>query len=191
GQQRGGEGQGPDGTGEGRAARRHAARSPRAGREERGWLVRRIVGALLAVAALGACGHAQVAGPPPRPLTTSTAATPDLKEGPDADTQGAIDRGIAQAQRGDLDGAQKTFQDILRWTPNTGPAWVNLGVIAERKGNLKEAEESYRRGAQCTPDPPESWDFLARLLVRTKRTAEAEQLLRGAAQQQPEDIGPR
>ena len=140
--------------------------------------MRRIVGALLAVAALGACGHAQVAGPPPRPLTTSTAATPDLKEGagqgqgegPDADTQGAIDRGIAQAQRGDLDGAQKTFQDILRWTPNTGPAWVNLGVIAERKGNLKEAEESYRRGAQCTPDPPESWDFLARLLVRTKRS---------------------
>jgi hypothetical protein len=161
--------------------------------------VRRLLGPLLGVAALAACGHAQVAAPPPRPLTTSTAATPELKEGAgreqggaiDADTQAAIDHGIAQGQGGDLDGARRTFQAVVERNPNTGPAWVNLGVIAERKGDLKEAETSYRRAAQCTVAPPESWDFLARLLVRTKRAAEAEQLLRGAAQQQPDELGPR
>ena len=162
--------------------------------------MRRLLGPLLGIAALAACGHAQVAAPPPRPLTASTAATPEVKEGAgkagqggaiDSDTQADIDRGIAQGQGGDLDGARKTFQAVVDRNPNAGPAWVNLGVIAERKGDLKEAEASYRRAAQCTPDPPESWDFLARLLVRTRRAAEAEQLLRGAAQQQPDDLGPR
>ena len=157
---------------------------------------------LLPLAALGtvaACGHAQVAAPPPRPLTTSTAATPEVKEGAahgqpgpiDADTQAAIDRASAQGRSGDLEGARRSFQDIVNRNPNAGPAWVNLGVIAERKGDLKEAESSYRRAAQCTPDPPESWDFLARLLVRTKRAGEAEALLRGAVQQQPTDLGAR
>ena len=64
--------------------------------------MRRLLGPLLGIAALAACGHAQVAAPPPRPLTTSTAATPEVKEGAgragqggaiDADTQAAIDRG--------------------------------------------------------------------------------------------------
>ena len=124
--------------------------------------MRRLLGPLLGIAALAACGHAQVAAPPPRPLTTSTAATPEVKEGAgragqggaiDADTQAAIDRGIAQGQGGDLDGARRTFQAVVDRNPNAGPAWVNLGVIAERKGDLKEAETSYRRAAQCTPDP--------------------------------------
>ncbi len=154
---------------------------------------------LLAIGALAACGHAPVAAPPPRPLTTSTAATPEIQEGAtrgqggpiDADTQAAIDRGIAQGRSGDLDGARRTFQDVVHRNPNAGPAWVNLGVIAERTGDLAEAETSYRRAAQCTPDPPESWDFLARLLVRTKRASEAEALLRGRVQQAPTALGAR
>jgi tetratricopeptide (TPR) repeat protein len=162
--------------------------------------VTRIFLPLLALAALGtlaACGHAQV--PPPKPLTTSSAATPEVKEGAgrgqpgpmDADTQAAIDRGTAQGRSGDLDGARRTFQGIVDRNPNAGPAWVNLGVLAERKGDLKDAESSYRRAAQCTPDPPESWDYLARLLVRTRRAPEAEALMRGAVQQQPGDLGAR
>ncbi|RPH69622.1 MAG: addiction module protein [Myxococcaceae bacterium] len=159
----------------------------------------RLVAPLLGVVALAACGHGQVAAPPPRPLTTSTAATPEVQEGAasgqgpatDADTQAAIERGIAQGRSGDLDGARRTFRDIVNRNPNAGAAWVNLGVLAERTGDLKEAEASYRRAAQCTPAPPESWDFLARLLVRTKRASEAEALVRGAAQQQPTDLGAR
>ncbi|HET9037588.1 MAG TPA: tetratricopeptide repeat protein [Myxococcaceae bacterium] len=157
--------------------------------------MRRLLLQLAALGTLAACGHAQA--PPPRPLTTSTAPTPEVKEavgtpGPvDADTQAEIDRGTAQGRSGDVEGARRTFQDIVKRNPNAGPAWVNLGVLAERTGDLKEAEASYRRGAQCTPAPPESWDFLVRLLVRTKRASEAEALARGAVQQQPTDLGAR
>ncbi len=123
--------------------------------------MRRLLLPLAVLGTVAACGHAQA--PPPRPLTTSTAPTPEVKEGAargqpgpmDADTQAAIDRGTAQGRNGDLDGAKRTFQDIVDRNPNAGPAWVNLGVIAERKGELKEAESNYRRAAQCTPDPPE------------------------------------
>ena len=160
--------------------------------------MRRLVLPLLALAALAACGHAQVAAPPPRPLTTSTAATPEVKEGAakagpalDADTQGELERGIAQGRSGDLDGARRTFQDIVVRNPNAGAAWVNLGVLAERRGDLADAEVNYRRAAQTTPEPPESWDFLARLLLRTKRASEAEALLRGRVQEAPTALGAR
>jgi tetratricopeptide (TPR) repeat protein len=141
-----------------RPGRARSHRSP--GRRRR--LVRRLLLPLLALGALGACGHAPVAAPPPRPLTTSTAATPEVQEGPakgqggpvDADTQAAIDRGIAQGRSGDLDGARRTFQDVVHRNPNAGAAWVNLGVIAERRGDLAEAEASYRRAAQTTPSHP-------------------------------------
>src|SRR5262249_30382932 len=190
-----GEGGAAPRPGGGRGPPRHAWRNQRA--RDRRRLVRRLLLPLLCLAVLAACGHAEV--PPPRPLATSTAATPELKEGAgrgqaplsDADAQAAIARGIAQGQGGDVDGARKTFQDVVSRNPNAGPAWVNLGVLAERPGDVKEAESSYRRAAQCTPDPPESWDFLARLLVRTKRAGEAEALLRGRIQQAPDSLGAR
>ena len=85
----------------------------------------RLVAPLLAVVALAACGHGQVAAPPPRPLTTSTAATPEVQEGAargqgapiDADTLAAIERGIAQGRSGDVDGARRTFLDVVEPEP--------------------------------------------------------------------------
>jgi hypothetical protein len=146
-----------------------------AGAGAEGWHMSRLLKGLVLLLglALAACGHAPA--PPPRPLTTSAAPTPEVKEGAaktgqggpvDADTQAAIDRGVAQGRSGDLDGARRTFQDVVARNPNAGAAWVNLGVIAERKGDVAEAEADYRRAAQTTPEPPESWDFLARLMVR-------------------------
>ena len=81
--------------------------------------MRRIFLPLLSVGALAACGHAPVAAPPPKPLTTSTAATPEMQEGAgrvrggpiDAETQARLDRGLAQGRSGDVEGARRTFQD--------------------------------------------------------------------------------
>jgi Tfp pilus assembly protein PilF len=155
---------------------------------------------LLFAAAAAGCGHGAANAPPPRPLVASTAPTTAPKEGSgrvgpgtavDASSKSALERGIAQGRGGDLDGAERTFQDLVQEDPNLGPAWVNLGVLAERKGDAKRAEAMYRRGAQTTPDPPEAWDFLARLLVRQKRATEAEQLLRGRVQESATALGAR
>jgi len=160
---------------------------------------RPLLATLLLAALASACGHGAANVPSPRPLTTSTAATPELKEGavapapgaPDASTQAALERGVAQGRGGDLEGARRTFQDLVGRNPNLGAAWVNLGVLAERKGDLAEAEASYRRAAQTTPEPPEAWDYLARLLVRTRRASEAESLLRGRVHEAPAALGAR
>jgi tetratricopeptide (TPR) repeat protein len=78
-------------------------------------------------------------------LLCLTAADP-LRE-----TFEAAARALSQ---GDLDGAQRGFEQVVKTAPNHVPALANLGVVYSRQGRSADAIAVYRKALQLAPDEP-------------------------------------
>ena len=59
--------------------------------------------------------------------------------------------GTVQANAGDVDGAARTYQDVIDLDPAIVPAHLNLGDVRERQGNLTGAIEAWEKLVQEVP----------------------------------------
>ena len=102
------------------------------------------------------------APPPPRFATARTSglpaennATPAIRlsrTAPEAD--GALLRGHAGLQRGDLEQARRDYELSLRRDPNNTDALLALAAIAHRQGRGADAEQLQQRALVANPDDP-------------------------------------
>lgn len=76
-------------------------------------------------------------------------------------------------QRGEIDRALTTVQDILNSDPRQSTAWVLKGIIAKTQGDFKGAESAYQRAAECNPEDGDAWFNLSNLLKQQGRRDEA------------------
>ncbi|MGA2812023.1 MAG: tetratricopeptide repeat protein [Candidatus Acidiferrum sp.] len=96
----------------------------------------------IVVAFAGALAMMGPASPPSAPLPAQTGAAVRL------DAKSAFENGQAALQAGDLDGAEKSFRQVLALDPRSAAAYANLGVVAMRRKDwdgalklLKKAEQ--------------------------------------------------
>ena len=59
--------------------------------------------------------------------------------------------GVAYANGGNLEGAEKAFHDALGKDPNYKAAWANLGLVQQKEGKLAEAQESFLKAPEFKP----------------------------------------
>lgn len=65
-----------------------------------------------------------------------------------------FERGVQQLSRGDLDGAEKSFRDVLATQPNHIGALGNLGVVYSRQDRPADAVAVYSRALKLAPKEP-------------------------------------
>jgi protein O-GlcNAc transferase len=87
---------------------------------------------------------------------------------------------VERQHRGDLDGAERAYREILDAVPNHAPSIHNLGVILYRRGRLEEAGAACRRALNVAPDFVEAYNSLGLILERQRRFADAEEAYRRA-----------
>ncbi len=77
----------------------------------------------------------------------------------------------------DLDSAEKSLRQSVKWGPGASDNWNNLGTVFERRGQIREAEMSYIRSLQNGPYALAVENY-ARLLLKQGRFQEARELLK-------------
>jgi tetratricopeptide (TPR) repeat protein len=93
-------------------------------------------------------------------------ATPDTVEG-------WFNRGLQQANLGDLAGASASWEKALALNPNLAQAWHNRGSALAHLGRLEEAIASYNKAVELTPNDPQAWNARAYALYNLQRWEEA------------------
>jgi Tfp pilus assembly protein PilF len=132
----------------------------------------------VAVAPSGAQSQAATPAPPPRATF-------------DATSQAEFKRGAEALAAGNVNEAEKAFENVLSRNSKADHAYTNLGLIEERRSNWAAAEKNYKRALSVNAGQDAAWDLLARLLCRQSRCAEVERLTRNAIAQDPSALGPR
>jgi tetratricopeptide (TPR) repeat protein len=67
------------------------------------------------------------------------------------DPKASFQAGQAALQKGDLEAAEKAFQQVLSIDENSGAAYANLGVIAMRRKNWGEALKNLKKAERLLP----------------------------------------
>lgn len=92
---------------------------------------------------------------PPRPLANPAQAVPDgplrLSRNPPGSNQ-TIDRAYDALQAGQLDVAQRDYQQVLRSDAKNTDALLGLATIAARQGQAEQAQAFYQRALESDPN---------------------------------------
>ena len=94
--------------------------------------------------------------------------------------------GSIQAQLGQLNAAEKTFNFILKEQPQRKVALANLGLILAQKGKITAALKLYDQALQLDPDYKAALLNKVGLLVQLNRTQEAQAALQQLLKKHPE-----
>ncbi|WP_341911766.1 tetratricopeptide repeat protein [Ferrovibrio terrae] len=84
----------------------------------------------------------------------------------------------ALAGQGDLDGAQRILQDVLKRLPSHVEAWFRLGQIHAQRDEFKPAVQAFKRVIGLAPTAPEGYVHLGNAYLRNGRTNQALQAYR-------------
>ena len=98
-----------------------------------------------------------------------------------------ITLGMIDAQRGALDGAERSFRNAIDRGPRTSLAYRELGRVQMRRGQMAPAEASYRKAIELDPEAWPNYNALAGFLSASKRFAEAEQAFLLATNKAPDN----
>ncbi len=93
--------------------------------------------------------------------------------------------GSIQAQLGQLNAAEKTFQFILREQPQRKSALANLGLVLAQKGKITAALQHYEAALQLDPDYKTALLNKIGLLVQLERRSEAQSALKHLIKKYP------
>jgi tetratricopeptide (TPR) repeat protein len=93
---------------------------------------------------------ARIAAPPPPPPATAL---------------GAFTRALAQHDKADFAGAERSYRQAVELDPNLAAGWSNLAVLCERRGAADEARAAAERAVLLDPEQPEARYNLAALLA--------------------------
>lgn len=88
---------------------------------------------------------------------------------------------------GDLDGAIREFQEVLRRRPGSAHAHTNLGLVFMAKGRADLAIDSYRNALSANPGDAEAHNDLGVALAMTGRREEAIAELSAAVRLAPDN----
>ncbi|MBF2021865.1 MAG: tetratricopeptide repeat protein [Hydrococcus sp. C42_A2020_068] len=101
-------------------------------------------------------------------------AQQELEGLPAPDTvEGWFNRGLQQANLGDLESAIASWEYALALNPNLPQAWHNRGSALAHLGRLEEALASYNKALELDPSDPQAWNDRAYALFNLRRWEEA------------------
>jgi tetratricopeptide (TPR) repeat protein len=152
--------------------------------------------------------------PLPHPLFWSHLATNLMASGRIDDAIGHLDRALAESSdpglmntlgrahflQGDLDLAERSYQQAAEWDPNDYLAHYNIGKIELQRHRFAAALEHLKRARKLAPRRPDvlySLIVVYRLLHQPAEAAQTEQIIKqlrqqpGAAAHGPKDPWPR
>jgi tetratricopeptide (TPR) repeat protein len=84
-----------------------------------------------------------------------------------------FERGLQQANLGDLQGAIASWENALALNPNLAQAWHNRGSALAHLGRLEEAIASYNKAVELNPEDLQAWNARAYALFNLQRWEEA------------------
>jgi tetratricopeptide (TPR) repeat protein len=84
-----------------------------------------------------------------------------------------FDRGLQQANLGDLEGAIASWENALGLNPNLAQAWHNRGSALAHLGRLEDAIASYNKAVELNPNDAQAWNARAYALYNLRRWEEA------------------
>jgi tetratricopeptide (TPR) repeat protein len=87
--------------------------------------------------------------------------------------EGWFNRGLQQANQGDLENAIASWENALALNPNLAQAWHNRGSALAHLGKLEEAIASYNKAVELNPGDPQAWNARAYALFNLRRWEEA------------------
>lgn len=98
----------------------------------------------------------------------------DIEGQPTPDSVEAwFERGLQQANVGDLTGAIASWENALALNPNLAQAWHNRGSALAHLGRLEEAIASYNKAVELNPEDLQAWNARAHALFNLQRWEEA------------------
>ena len=81
--------------------------------------------------------------------------------------------GVALFQRGYLEQAAASFQQVIAAKPNEPEAYYNLGTLYLRRNNLPDARQYLEQTVKLRPNYPEAWNNLGMIAAQEGQAAEA------------------
>ena len=81
--------------------------------------------------------------------------------------------GVALFQRGYLEQAAASFQQVIAAKPNEPEAYYNLGTLYLRRNNFSEARRYLEQTVKLRPNYPEAWNNLGMVAAQEGQAAEA------------------
>ncbi len=81
--------------------------------------------------------------------------------------------GVALFQRGYLEQAATSFQQVIAAKPNEPEAYYNLGTLYLRKNALAEARQNLEQTVKLRPNYPEAWNNLGMIAAQQGQTDDA------------------
>jgi len=97
-----------------------------------------------------------------------------------------VGMGMARANSGDNEAAEKLFRQAVEYDPSYEPAHLNLGLILARRQKFAEAETEADRAANEAPGDPAALAALGRIKARLGKGTESVSLLRRAVALAPQ-----
>jgi len=81
--------------------------------------------------------------------------------------------GVALFQRGYLEQAAASFQQVIAAKPNEPEAYYNLGTLYLRRNNFSDARRYLEQTVKLRPNYPEAWNNLGMVAAQEGKAAEA------------------
>jgi Flp pilus assembly protein TadD/peroxiredoxin len=94
--------------------------------------------------------------------------------------------GVALFQRGYLDQAAASFQQVIAAKPNEPDAYYNLGTLYLSKNAFAEARQYLEQTVKLRPNYPEAWNNLAMIAAQQGQTDDAVRNFRESLRQRPD-----
>src|ERR1700740_888304 len=94
--------------------------------------------------------------------------------------------GVALFQRGYLDQAAASFQQVIAAKPNDPDAYYNLGTLYLRKNDLQRARLHLEQTVRLRPNYPEAWNNLGMIAAQQGQTDDAIRNFKQSLLQRPD-----
>jgi Flp pilus assembly protein TadD/peroxiredoxin len=94
--------------------------------------------------------------------------------------------GVALFQRGYLEQAAASFQQVIAAKPNEPEAYYNLGTLYLRKNAFAEARQYLEQTVKLRPNYPEAWNNLGMIAAQQGQTDDAIRNLKQSLLQRPD-----
>lgn len=104
------------------------------------------------------------------------------------DVEALLLHAAAMASLRDPEGAIGQIEEALKVSPDSSPAFLNLGAVRMQGGQSKEAEAAFRHAVELAPSSVNAKVALANFLWATERTSEAEGILKEALTLDPKNL---
>jgi tetratricopeptide (TPR) repeat protein len=101
--------------------------------------------------------------------------------------QVSVDMVRQLASRGDIEGARKVAEQLVRISPSNGEAWYVLGVARAGVKDIPGAILAYRNAVRNNPGHADAWNNLGDLLRRTGEVKDARQAFEQGRRIAPKD----